>query len=82
MRGQDNRTKMLVGCIKMHLVSIKMLVHLCVGMLTLATSLFVLISKQVYILDLTHISITVTSGVGACDGCVSAMRLGEIAIGF
>jgi hypothetical protein len=26
--------------------------------------------------------ITVTSGVGAYDGCVYMMRLGEIAIGF
>jgi hypothetical protein len=39
------RTKMLVGCIKMQLVSIKIMVHLCVGMLTLVTSLFVLRSK-------------------------------------
>jgi hypothetical protein len=44
-RGQDNLTKMFVGCIKMHLVSIKMLVHLCVGMFTLVKSLCVLISK-------------------------------------
>jgi hypothetical protein len=48
-RGRDSRTKMIVGCIKMHLVSIKMLVHLCVGMFTLVTSLFVLRSKQVSI---------------------------------
>jgi hypothetical protein len=25
---------------------------------------------------------TVTSGVGACDGCVSMARVGEIATGF
>jgi hypothetical protein len=48
-RGRDTHTKMLVGCIKMQLVSINMLVHLCVGMLTLVTSLFALRSKQVYI---------------------------------
>jgi hypothetical protein len=60
-----------------------MLVHLCVEMFTLVIpSLFVLRSKQVSILrDLTQMSITVTSGVGACDGCVSVVRLGEIAIG-
>jgi hypothetical protein len=46
-RGRDTHTKMLVGCIKMQLVSIKMQVHLCVGMFTLVTSLFVLRSKQV-----------------------------------
>jgi hypothetical protein len=65
----------------MHLVSIKMLVHLYVGMFTLVTSLFVLRSKQVYIRDLTQISITFTSGMGACDGCVSMTSLVEIAIG-
>jgi hypothetical protein len=27
-------------------------------------------------------SIYVTSGVGACDGCASVTRLGEIANGF
>jgi hypothetical protein len=48
-RGRDNHTKMLVGCIKMHLVSINMMVQLCVGMFTLVTSLFVLRSKQVSI---------------------------------
>jgi hypothetical protein len=48
-RGGDNHTKMLVGCIKMHFVSIKMLVHLCVGMFTLVTYLFVMRSKQVFI---------------------------------
>jgi hypothetical protein len=48
-RGRDNRTKMLVGCIKIHLVSINMLVHLCVGMFKLVISLFVLRSKQVSI---------------------------------
>jgi hypothetical protein len=36
-QGCDTRTKMLVGCIKMQLVSIKFMVHLCVGMLTLVT---------------------------------------------
>jgi hypothetical protein len=49
-RCRDNHTKMLVGCIKMHLVSIKMLLHLCVGMFTLVTSLCVLRSKQVSII--------------------------------
>jgi hypothetical protein len=44
MRDQYNRTKILVGCIK-NLVSIKMMVHLCVGMFTLVTYLFVLRSK-------------------------------------
>jgi hypothetical protein len=48
-RGRDNHTKMLVGCIKMHLVSIKMLLHLCVGVFTLVTSLFAMRSKQVSI---------------------------------
>jgi hypothetical protein len=33
---------MPVGCIWMHLVSIKMLVHFCVGMVTLVTLLGVL----------------------------------------
>jgi hypothetical protein len=42
MQGQYTHTKMRVGCIKMQLVSIKMMVHLCVGMFTLVTSLFVL----------------------------------------
>jgi hypothetical protein len=46
-RGCDTHTKMLVGCIKMQLVSIKFLAHLCVGILTLATSLFVLKCKYV-----------------------------------
>jgi hypothetical protein len=41
-RGQDNNTNMLAGCIEMQLVSIKMLVHLRVGLFTLVTSLFVL----------------------------------------
>jgi hypothetical protein len=41
----DTHTKMRVGYIKMQLVSINILVHLCVGMLALVTSLFVLISK-------------------------------------
>jgi hypothetical protein len=58
-----------------------MLVHLCVGMFALVTSLFVLISKKVSMLDLTQMSITVTSGVGACDGRVPVTRLGEIEIG-
>jgi hypothetical protein len=44
-QGQDNLTTMLVGCIKMQLVNINMLVHLCVGLFTLVTSLFVLRSK-------------------------------------
>jgi hypothetical protein len=44
-RGWDTRTKMLVGCINMHLVSVKFLVHLCVEILTLVTSLFVLSCK-------------------------------------
>jgi hypothetical protein len=44
-RGWDTRTKMLVGCIKMQFVSIKFLVHLCVEILTLVTSLFVLSCK-------------------------------------
>jgi hypothetical protein len=44
-RGCDTRTKMLVGCIKMQLVSIEFLIHLCVGILTLVTSLFVLRCK-------------------------------------
>jgi hypothetical protein len=44
-RDWDTRTKMLVGCIKMQLVSIKFLVHLCVEILTLVTSLFVLSCK-------------------------------------
>jgi hypothetical protein len=44
-RGWDTHTKMLVGCIKMYLVSIKFMVHLCVEILTLVTSLFVLICK-------------------------------------
>jgi hypothetical protein len=34
-RGQDYRINMPVGCIRMHLVSIKMLVHFCVGIVTL-----------------------------------------------
>jgi hypothetical protein len=33
---------MLVGCIKMQLVSIKVMVHLYVGILTLVTFLFVM----------------------------------------
>jgi hypothetical protein len=45
-QGRDNRTKMLVGCIKMQLVSIKMMVHLCVGMFTLVTYLCVMRSKK------------------------------------
>jgi hypothetical protein len=48
-RGQENLTKMLVGCIKLYLVSINILVHLCVGMLTLVTSLSILRYKQVSI---------------------------------
>jgi hypothetical protein len=48
-RGQDTRTKMIVGCIQMQLVSIKMMVHLFVGMFTLFTPLRVLRSKQVSI---------------------------------
>jgi hypothetical protein len=44
-RGWDTHTKLLVGCIKMQLVSIKFLVHLCVEILTLVTSLFVLRCK-------------------------------------
>jgi hypothetical protein len=44
-RGCDTHTKILVGCIKMQLVSIKFLVHLCVGILTLVKSLFVLRCK-------------------------------------
>jgi hypothetical protein len=44
-RGRDNHTKMLVGCIGMHLVSINMLVHFCVGMVTLVTRLCVLRPK-------------------------------------
>jgi hypothetical protein len=43
--GQDNCTKMPVGCIGLHLVIIKMLVHLCVGMVTLVTLLGVMRSK-------------------------------------
>jgi hypothetical protein len=46
-KGQDTRTKMRVGCIKMQLVSIKMMVHLCVGIFTVVTSFFVMRSKQV-----------------------------------
>jgi hypothetical protein len=80
-RGRDNHTNMIVGCIKMQLASIKMLVHLYVGLFTFVTSLFVMIPKQVSIRDLTQMSITVTSGVGACNGHVSMTRLGEIAIG-
>jgi hypothetical protein len=45
-QGRDNHTKMLVGCTKMQLVSIKMMVHLCVGMFILVTSLFVLMYKH------------------------------------
>jgi hypothetical protein len=37
-RVRDTRTKMLVGFIKMQLVSIKIMVHLCVGIFTLVTS--------------------------------------------
>jgi hypothetical protein len=44
-RGSDTRTKILVGCIKMQLVSIQIMVHLCVGILTLVTLLVVLMSK-------------------------------------
>jgi hypothetical protein len=73
---------MIVGCIKMQLVSIKILVHLCVGILTLVTFLCVLRSKQVSILNLTQMSITVSSGVGACDGRAPVTRLGEIANGL
>jgi hypothetical protein len=80
-RGRGTRTKILIWCIKIKLVSIKMLVHLCVGMFTLGTSLCVLKSKQVSICYLTQIIITVTSGVGACDGKVSMKRLREIEIG-
>jgi hypothetical protein len=48
-QGCDTRTKMLVGCIQTQLVSINFLVHLCVGILTLVTSLFVLRCKYVYV---------------------------------
>jgi hypothetical protein len=48
-QGRDNHTKMIVGCINMYVVSIKMMVHLCVEMFTLVTSLFVLRSKQLSI---------------------------------
>jgi hypothetical protein len=44
-RGRDNHTKMPVGRIGMHLVSIEMLVHFCVGMVTLAIRLGVLRPK-------------------------------------
>jgi hypothetical protein len=44
-RGQDNITTVLVGCITMQLASMETLVHLCVGLFTLLTSLFVLRSK-------------------------------------
>jgi hypothetical protein len=44
-QGRHTRTKMHVGCIGMHLVSINMLVHFCVGMFTLVTILGVLIYK-------------------------------------
>jgi hypothetical protein len=57
----------------MQLVSIKMMVHLCVGMFTLVTSLFELRTQKVSILYLTKIISTVTSGVGACKGHVSMM---------
>jgi hypothetical protein len=44
-----NCTNMLVGCIDIHLVSITILVHLCVGMVTLVTPLSVLGYKYVSI---------------------------------
>jgi hypothetical protein len=44
-QGCDIHTKMRVGFINMQLVSIKFLVHLCVGILTLVASLFVLRCK-------------------------------------
>jgi hypothetical protein len=44
-RGRDNCTKMLVGGIEMQLVSIKVVVHFCVGMITLVTQWYVLIHK-------------------------------------
>jgi hypothetical protein len=44
-RGCDTHTKMILGCIQMQLVSIKFLVHLCVGILTLVTSFIVLRCK-------------------------------------
>jgi hypothetical protein len=44
-RGRDNQTKMPVGCIKMNLGSIKMLIHFHIIIVTLVTLLVALRPK-------------------------------------
>jgi hypothetical protein len=58
-----------------------MMLHFCVGMVTLVTCMCVLSPNYIYMQDLTQRSITVAGGVGACDGHVSVTRPGDIATG-